>query len=124
MFLASSINVSNVLFDILVVLVAAKIAAEVAERIGIPAVAAEIVAGILIGPSVLQIVSESDVLLVLGEIGVILLLLEVGMEMDLRELRAVGRPSTLVAIIGVIGPMALGYVAAQAMGSHQILLCF
>lgn len=119
MFLASSINVSNVLFDILVVLVAAKIAAEVAERIGIPAVAAEIVAGILIGPSVLQIVSESDVLLVLGEIGVILLLLEVGMEMDLRELRAVGRPSTLVAIIGVIGPMALGYVAAQAMGESS-----
>lgn len=116
MFFASSINVSNVLFDILVVLVAAKIAAELAERIGIPAVAAEIVAGILIGPSVLHIVSESDVLLVLGEIGVILLLLQVGMEMDLRELRAVGRPSTLVAIIGVIGPMALGYVAAQAMG--------
>ena len=69
-------NVSTVLFDILVVLVAAKLAAELSERIGVPAVVGEIVAGMLIGPSVLGIVGGSDdVLRTLGEIGVILLLL-------------------------------------------------
>ena len=72
--------------------------AEIAERVGVPAVAAEIVAGILIGPSVLHLVGQNDVLAVLGEIGVILLLLEVGMEMDLRELRAVGRASASVGL--------------------------
>jgi Kef-type K+ transport system membrane component KefB len=53
-------SVSTILLDILIVLVAAKVAAEIAERIGIPAVAAEIVAGILIGPSVLSLVGEND----------------------------------------------------------------
>ena len=69
--------------DILVVLVAAKVAAEVAERVGVPAVVGEIVAGILIGPSLLNAVGGGDdVLRTLGEIGVILLLLDVGLEMD------------------------------------------
>ena len=112
-------GVTAVLFDILIVLVAAKVAAEVAERIGVPAVAAEIVAGILIGPSVLHLVEGNEVLAVLGEIGVILLLLEVGMEMDLRELRAVGRASTSVAVVGVAGPMALGYAAMVALGESS-----
>ena len=51
-------DVDRVLLDILIVLVAAKVAAEVAERIGIPAVVGEIVAGILIGPSVLGLVGQ------------------------------------------------------------------
>ena len=69
-----------------------RLAAEVSERIGIPAVVGEIVAGIIVGPSVLGLVGQGDeVLRTLGEIGVILLLLEVGMEMDLRELGKVGR---------------------------------
>ncbi|MFM7270514.1 MAG: cation:proton antiporter [Actinomycetes bacterium] len=109
-------GVTAVLFDILIVLVAAKVAAEIAERIGVPAVAAEIVAGILVGPSVLDLVGGNEVLAVLGEIGVILLLLEVGMEMDLRDLRAVGRASTSVAAVGVAAPMTLGYVAMTVLG--------
>src|SRR5881409_303733 len=95
-------NVSSVLFDILVVLIAAKLAAEGAERIGVPAVVGEILAGVVIGPSMLGLVGSADeTLRTLGEIGVILLLLEVGMEMDLGELGAVGRASMLVASVGV-----------------------
>jgi Kef-type K+ transport system membrane component KefB len=102
-------DVAVVLRDILVVLVAAKVAAELAERIGVPAVVGEIVAGILIGPSLLGFVGEGDdVLHVLGEIGVILLLLDVGLEMDLVELGRVGRASLLVAIVGVVTPLVLG----------------
>src|SRR5438046_7328971 len=109
-------NVTKVLLDILVVLVAAKGAAELAERIKLPAVVGEIVAGVVVGPSALGLVKGDDVLRVLGELGVILLLLEVGMEMDLAELGAVGRASLLVAVAGVVAPFALGYVAASAMG--------
>src|SRR4051812_29705169 len=98
-------DITTVLTDILIVLVAAKVAAEVAERIGIPAVVGEILAGILVGPSVLGLVGHADeVLRTLGEIGVILLLLEVGMEMDIGELAKVGRASLLVATVGVIVP--------------------
>ena len=112
---------SRIFLDILVVLVAAKLAAEVAERIGIPAVVGEILAGIVIGPSVLGFIatgegSSAEVLLTLGEIGVILLLLEVGMQMDLRELGAVGRAALTVAVIGVVVPMAGGVGVGHLLG--------
>src|SRR5688500_2117746 len=86
------LDVKKVLVEILIVLVAAKLVAEFAERIHVPAVLGEIVAGIVIGPSVLRLVDDTGgVLTVLGTLGVILLLLEVGMETDLGELMQVGR---------------------------------
>jgi Kef-type K+ transport system membrane component KefB/predicted amino acid-binding ACT domain protein len=107
-------DVAEVLRNILVVLIAAKLAAELAERAGIPAVVGEIVAGILIGPSVLGLVHGGDeVLQTLGEIGVILLLLDVGLEMDLVELGRVGRASFLVATVGVVTPLVLGFGAME-----------
>src|SRR5438067_7276232 len=110
-------NVSSVLSDILVVLIAAKLAAEGAERIGVPAVVGEILAGVVIGPSMLGLVGSADeTLRTLGEIGVILLLLEVGLEMDLQELGSVGRASMLVATAGVITPMLLGIGAMELIG--------
>ena len=110
-------EIGTILTHILVVIVAAKLAAEVAERIGVPAVVGEIVAGIIIGPSMLGLVGNGEeVLHTLGELGVILLLLDVGLEMDLGELRAVGRASLLTATVGVIAPLALGLVAMEATG--------
>ncbi|MGH9278715.1 MAG: cation:proton antiporter [Acidimicrobiales bacterium] len=109
-------SVTHVLLDILVVLLVAKLAAEVAERLNVPAVVGEIVAGVLIGPSMLGLVEGSEVLAVLAEIGVILLLLDVGFEMDLRELAAVGRASMSVAVVGVALPFAAGWAVAGALG--------
>lgn len=106
----------EVLVDILVVLVAAKVAAELAERVGLPAVAAEIVAGILVGPSVLDLVGGGNVLAVLGELGAILLLLEVGLQMDVRELGAVGRGAMSVAVTGMVLPFLGGFAVASAFG--------
>lgn len=107
---------AQILTDLIVVLVAAKFAAELSERVGIPAVVGEIVAGVIVGGSALGLLGEhNEVLHVLGELGVILLLLEVGMEMDLAELGKVGRSSFLVAVIGVVAPMALGFGVMQTM---------
>jgi Kef-type K+ transport system membrane component KefB len=116
-------DVGSVLLDILVVLIAAKLAAEIAERINVPAVVGEIVAGVIIGPSILAFVGSNETLSVLGELGVILLLLGVGMEMDVAELGAVGRSALSVACIGVVVPMAGGYAVASALGhsSNQSL---
>ncbi|HEX5095475.1 MAG TPA: cation:proton antiporter [Acidimicrobiia bacterium] len=110
------IDIGTVLTHILVVLVAAKLAAEISERVGIPAVVGEIIAGILIGPSVLDIVGSDEVLRVLGELGVILLLLEVGLEMDIVELGRVGRTSLFVAVVGVVAPLLLGLGAMELIG--------
>ena len=117
---AGGVDVRRVLLEILIILIAAKAAAELAERIKVPAVLGEIVAGVLIGPSALGLIEAtgpgSGALRVLAEIGVILLLLEVGMEMDLRELGAVGRASLLVAVAGIALPFALGAGAVVALG--------
>ena len=117
---AGGVDVRRVLLEILVILIAAKAAAELAERIKVPAVLGEIVAGVLIGPSVLGLVEAtgpgSGALRVLAEIGVILLLLEVGMEMDLAELGAVGKASLLDGVAGVVVPFVLGAGPAVALG--------
>jgi Kef-type K+ transport system membrane component KefB/predicted amino acid-binding ACT domain protein len=111
-------STDRVLLDVLVVLVAATAAAELAARIGVPAVAAEIVAGILVGPSLLGQIGDDAVLRVLGQLGVLLLLLEVGLQLDLRELGAVGRPAVLVAVTGVavplLGMLAVGHLIGEA----------
>jgi Kef-type K+ transport system membrane component KefB len=109
-------NTGHVLLDILILLVAAKVAAEVAERLRIPAVLGEIVAGIAIGPSALGLVKPSEVLHVLAELGVILLLVQVGMETDIKELGRVGRAAMSVAIAGVVAPFVLGWAATSALG--------
>ena len=110
---------NGILLDILIVLVAAKVAAEGAERLGLPAVVGEILAGLAIGPSMLGWVEVSEVLRTLGEIGVILLLLQVGLEMDLAELGAVGRSSLQVAGIGVVLPFVTGWGVALAFGESS-----
>ena len=109
-------DIGTILFHVFIVLAAAKLVAELAERVKVPAVLGEILAGILIGPSVLNLVQADDALRLLGEIGVILLLLNVGLEMDVRELARVGRASFAVAVLGVAAPFLGGIGAGLALG--------
>jgi len=110
------IDMGRVLLDLTIILIVAKVAAEVSDRIHVPAVIGEIFAGILIGPSVLGLVNTGDMLFFLAELGVILLLVQVGLETDIIELKSVGRASILVAIIGVVLPMTLGFGASSLLG--------
>ncbi len=109
-------DVNRILLDILIVLLAAKVAAELADRVNLPAVVGEIIAGILIGPSVLGLVHSTEALQTLAQLGVILLLLEVGLEMDLAELGSVGKAAILVALAGVAVPMVTGAGTGLLLG--------
>src|SRR5689334_4917777 len=100
---------SEVLFYLFVIFTAAKIAAEIFERLRQPAVVGEIFAGILIGPSVLGLVKQTEVTAALSEIGVILLLFTVGLEVNPRSLFNVGKQATAVAVSGVIFPFFAGW---------------
>ena len=108
---AGAIDYGRVFADLAIILIVAKVASELFERIHVPAVLGEIVAGIVIGPSMLGLIDPSDAMRILAEIGVIILLADVGLEMDLKELRRVGRASMLVAILGVVLPMSSGVLA-------------
>ncbi|MEY5059992.1 MAG: Na(+)/H(+) antiporter, partial [Actinomycetota bacterium] len=111
-----AIDYGSIFLDLAVILVVAKLAAELFERMRVPAVIGEICAGILIGPSVLGLVGSTDATKILAEVGVIILLATVGMETDLDELRRVGRASMVVAVIGVALPMGTGFLAGGLLG--------
>jgi Kef-type K+ transport system membrane component KefB len=95
-------------------LISAKLLGELAERIGQPAVLGELVAGVLLGGSVLNIVPmhgpAGEVVHVLAELGVVLLLFEIGLETDLREMFRVGTASLSVATVGVVLPFLFGFL--------------
>src|SRR5262245_45569722 len=81
---------------------------------GQPAVLGELVAGVLLGSSVLGVVPvagpEAGLIHVLAELGVLFLLFEIGLETDLREMFRVGAASLSVATVGVVLPFLLGYL--------------
>ncbi|MEO6906556.1 MAG: cation:proton antiporter [Abditibacteriaceae bacterium] len=90
---------------------AAKVAAEIFERLNQPAVAGEILAGIIVGPALLNWVQPTDITTALAEIGVILLMFAVGLETEPRSILAVGKTAMAVAVTGVIIPFVLCGVA-------------
>jgi Kef-type K+ transport system membrane component KefB len=95
------------------ILVAAKLLGELAERFGQPAVLGELIAGVLLGGSVLGIVptegTGGEIIHLLAELGVALLLFEIGLETDLRAMFRVGPASLSVAAVGVVLPFVLGF---------------
>ncbi|HEU0185749.1 MAG TPA: cation:proton antiporter [Blastocatellia bacterium] len=110
----------HLLFTIFTMFVAAKLAAEIFERLRQPAVAGEIVAGVIIGPSVLGLVAPSELTEALSEIGVILLLFLVGLETKPADIFRVGARAMLVAVLGVIFPFIAGYLIMLAWGETTI----
>lgn len=109
----------QILIALFVGLLAAKLMAEVFERIGQPPVVGEILAGILIGPSLLNWVQPSEIMSTLAEIGVIFLLFTVGLKTRPRDLFAVGPMATLVAVLGVIVPFIAGYLLLLVWPGHS-----
>jgi Kef-type K+ transport system membrane component KefB len=97
-------------------LAAAKIMAEIFERLRQPAVVGEILAGVIIGPSLLSWAQPSDIVSILAEIGVIFLLFTVGLETRPQAIFQVGKRAAVVGILGVILPFVAGYFIAVAWG--------
>lgn len=102
------------LIELVLILAAAKIGGEVAERLKQPAVLGELVAGILIGGPIgwLAIDPNAVALQVMAEIGAVLLLFEAGLESDVDDLRRLGPAALWVAFAGVALPFILGYAVA------------
>ena len=94
----------------------AKLLAEISERLRQPAVVGEILAGVLLGPSLLGWVRPNEVLGGLAEIGVIFLLFTVGLEIRPRQILQVGWTASLVAVLGVLVPFVLGFFYMQVSG--------
>jgi len=113
---AHLVEVGHFFYIFIVILLAAKLAGELFERIGQPAVLGELVAGVVVGASILGIVPVDpsqpygSLVHVMAEIGVAILLFEIGLETDLREMFRVGSSAATVAVVGVVLPFFFGYL--------------
>jgi Kef-type K+ transport system membrane component KefB len=92
-----------------IIFVATRLVGELFERLRQPAIAGQILAGILVGPQVLGWVQHNEILETLSQLGVMFLLFRVGLEIKASELFTYGRQAALIAASGVVVPFAVGW---------------
>jgi len=108
-----------------IILIVARLLSETVARFGIPSVIGELLAGLLIGPSLLGWVTPDTTMKLLAEIGIILLLFEVGMDTNLGRLVRSGSKPYIVAVVGFVLPFGLGYaVSAWLFGMPELTALF
>lgn len=112
------------LFQMLLLFGTAKLLAELSERLGQPAVVGELIAGVVIGPSVLNWVQPNEFLSVFSELGVLFLLFQVGLELKDFKLLRVGWDALAVAVLGVMLPFIVGRQIMLALGYPQLEAAF
>lgn len=106
--------------NLAIIIIAAKVCGILARKCKAPQVVGEIIAGLLIGPSILGWVEQSDFLLQLAEIGVVLLMFSAGLGTDLKDLLKTGPIAALIACAGVFIPLVCGallYMAFYGVGA-------
>jgi Kef-type K+ transport system membrane component KefB len=122
--LAAAAGVADALRDLFLILLAAKIGDELFKRIGQPTLIGEILAGIVLGSSVLGLVEPSETIEVFAELGVVFILFWVGLETKVGDLLGVGRSAASVGLLGVVVPFAAGYGIAAARGEDTSTAMF
>ena len=115
----------DILRQLAIIIIAAKIFGLLARKVKAPQVAGEIIAGLLIGPSLLNLVESSDFLAGMAEIGVIILMFTAGLETNISDLKKTGVKATIIACTGVFVPLVLGallymaFYGFSAIGSEE-----
>jgi Kef-type K+ transport system membrane component KefB len=106
-------EVSEVLLQLAVILLAARVAGEIVMHLGAPSVIGELLVGVILGPSQLGWIHPGEFIQTMAEIGIILLLFQVGLEANVHRLAAAGGAALGVAIAGVVLPLLLSYLLCR-----------
>lgn len=99
--------------DLALIIVFAELFALVAKKLKMPQVVGQIIAGLLIGPSILGLVNQTEFIAMMAEIGVVLIMFSAGLETNLSDLIKTGPKALLVACIGVAAPLGGGYLLSS-----------
>lgn len=100
------------LLDLALILISTKLLGMLTRRIQLPQVVGALLAGLVLGPAILGILQPTAFINNIAEIGVIVLMFTAGLETDVQELKKSGLASFVIALLGVIVPLAGGYVVA------------
>ena len=106
--------------NVVIILVAARLLGEVFQRFNLPSLVGELLAGIIIGPSVLSLVRPNESLTVLSDLGVFFLMFLAGLEMDPREIRKAGIRAGILSCVAFSLPFISGFAASQLAGLNMI----
>ncbi|NPA54492.1 MAG: cation:proton antiporter [Aquificae bacterium] len=104
------------------IFVSARFFGELFVRFGLPAVIGELFAGIVLGPSLLNIIQPNEVLRLLAEIGILLLLFQVGLETDLKKIKDTGIKSIIVAVVGAAVPFIGGFLVSYYIFHQPVIV--
>ena len=96
------------LLDLALILLGTKILGLIAQKFQMPQVVGALIAGLLLGPAGLNLLSETELMQQISELGVIVLMFSAGMGTDVNELRHSGKAGFMVAVLGVIVPFLMG----------------
>lgn len=99
-----------------ILLVAAIVGGLLIKRFGYPVALGELLVGIILGPSIFNLISDQATVSVFAELGAIILLFYIGLETEMADLRKQLLPSLSVGVLGAIVPLVLCYYTALAFG--------
>ncbi|MDD2759217.1 MAG: cation:proton antiporter [Methylomonas sp.] len=108
-------------FQLMVILLTARLLGELFARLQSPPVVGELLAGVILGPSLLAWLEPSQVIKLLAEIGIILLLFEVGLDTDIRQLAKTGWKALFVASSGFLWPFVFGFGLSHWLFERSLL---
>ena len=101
------------LFDLALILISTKLFGLMTKKVRMPQVVGALVAGVILGPAVLNVLSETEFIQKLAELGVIVLMFTAGLETDINQLKKTGKASFIIAVLGVIIPLVGGFFIAN-----------
>ena len=101
------------LFDLALILISTKLFGLITKKVRMPQVVGALVAGVILGPAVLNVLSETEFIQNLAELGVIVLMFTAGLETDINQLKKTGKASFIIAVLGVIIPLVGGFFIAS-----------
>ncbi|OHW63341.1 Na(+)/H(+)-K(+) antiporter GerN [Andreesenia angusta] len=105
-------NSSRFLLDLSFILISTKALGLLSRKVHMPQVVGALIAGLILGPSVLDAVMDTDFIKQTAELGVILILFAAGLKVDLYKIKSSGKTALLVAMLGVLFPMVMGFIVS------------
>ncbi len=110
----------DIFLGLALILITAKLFGYITVKLGFPAALDQLIGGIVIGPSLLNLVGYDEGVKLLADLGVVMLLFLAGLETDVEEFKHVGIPAFIVASLGVLTPFILGYLGAMVWGYSNV----
>ena len=109
------------LLHLAIILISTKLLGIITKKVQMPQVVGALAAGLILGPAVLGIIVETEFINQVAELGVVVLMFTAGLETNLKELKAAGKASFIIALFGVLVPLAAGFGVAAVFNNNGSL---